>query len=360
MSTLVETAATKAHLSLNVADLGAAVEFYRVLFGVEPAKRYEDYAKFELDSPPVVFSLQPGPKRAGASLSHIGLRFTSPEAVLEIQNRLASAGIPFSRQEGVVCGYARQSKCWVSDPDNNYWEIYVLEADVDPNSIRACLTLLIPTDSPDGPAANWRHRLGDPLPQSIPRENGSVDEMLLDGTVNARGVLDRGAFWSDVRRALRSGGKLKVRGVAANRPQAEAPAEAPGWVNRLECLPMVEDVVTALGQGGLVSLQLTQLSKEPVWQLDELELREFEIVAHAPSNGASELDRRVLYRGPFREAVDFAGNVYRRGERTPVSERTWNELRRGPFAEQFLFAVQGAAGTCGGDNQCAAADAAKT
>src|SRR3569623_1860021 len=217
MSTLVETVVTKAHMSLNVSDLGASVEFYRVMFGVEPAKQYEDYAKFELDSPPVVFSLQPGPKRAGASLSHIGLRFTSPEAVLKIQNRLAAAGIPFSRQEGVVCGYARQSKCWVSDPDNNYWEIYVLEADVDPNSVRACLTQLIPTDSPDGPSTYWRHRLGESLPPSIPRENGSVDEMLLDGTINAHNALESSAFWSDVRRALRSGGKLKVRGVAGNR-----------------------------------------------------------------------------------------------------------------------------------------------
>lgn len=349
MSTLVETTA-KPHLSLNVADLAAAVEFYRVLFGAEPAKRYADYAKFELDSPPVVFSLQPGPKRPGASLSHLGLRFTSPEAVLAVQNRLAAAGIPYSRQEGVVCGYARQSKCWVADPDQNYWEIYVLEADVDPSSVRACLTQLIPADSPGGSGANFCHRLGEPLPARIPRENGSVDEIELDGTVNARGALDRAAFWSDVRRALRPSGKLKLRGVAANVGLAAIPADAPGWVARLEHLPLVEDVVTALGKAGLVSLQLTELSKAPVWRRGGLELCEFEFVAYAPSHGASEPVRRVLYRGPFREAVDFAGNVYRRGERTAVSERTFNELRRGPFAEQFLFALEGATGTCGGDN----------
>lgn len=230
MSTIAAPSTAKAHMSLNVSDLSAAVEFYRVLFGHEPAKCHDDYAKFELDVPPLVFSLQPGHRPPGASLSHIGLRFTSHEDVLAIQNRFAAAGIPFSRQEGVVCGYARQSKCWVSDPDNNYWEIYVLEADVDPSQVRACLTQLVPADS---------------------------------DTVSPE---CRTAF-----------------------------DEKPFDANRANC--------------------------------------------------------HVLYRGPFREVTDRAGRTYRRGERTAVSERTFNELRQGPLGDQFMFAADGAMGTCGGDNQ---------
>ncbi|HVX11780.1 MAG TPA: VOC family protein [Pirellulales bacterium] len=229
MSTVIEQSVVKAHMSLHVADLSAAIDFYRVLLGIEPAKCHEDYAKFELDMPPVVLSLQPGPRPPGASLSHIGLRFTSPEAVFEIQHRLQAAGIPFSRQEGVVCGYARQSKCWVSDPDNNYWEIYVLEADVDPNRVRACLTELVPTDAP------------------------TVGECSSDDAADV-----------------------------------------------------------------------------------------------------GEADNQVLYRGPFREVADSAGRVYRRGERTAVTERTFGNLRSGPLADQFMFATKGAIGTCGGDNQHAA------
>jgi catechol 2,3-dioxygenase-like lactoylglutathione lyase family enzyme len=230
MASVVEQSNTKSHMSLNVADLSAAIEFYRVLFGQEPCKCHDDYAKFELESPPVVFSLQPGPRPPGASLSHIGLRFTSPAAVFEVQARLQAAGIPFSRQEGVVCGYARQSKCWVADPDNNYWEIYVLEADVDPSRVRACLTELVPSDSHGRP-----------------------------------------------------------------------------WPSR-------------------------------------------EIADEEPVDAASAR-HHVLYRGPFREVSDGAGRVYRRGRRTAVSERAFHDLRRGALAEQFMFAVKGSVGTCGGDNQ---------
>jgi catechol 2,3-dioxygenase-like lactoylglutathione lyase family enzyme len=40
-------------LSLNVSDLDAAVDFYRRLFGAEPAKLKPGYANFAIDSPPL-------------------------------------------------------------------------------------------------------------------------------------------------------------------------------------------------------------------------------------------------------------------------------------------------------------------
>ncbi len=37
------------HLSLNVADLDRSVQFFRILFGIEPAKLRSDYAKSSRD-----------------------------------------------------------------------------------------------------------------------------------------------------------------------------------------------------------------------------------------------------------------------------------------------------------------------
>ena len=42
------------HVSLNVAHLERSVDFFRMLFGVEPAKHRPDYAKFETSAPPLV------------------------------------------------------------------------------------------------------------------------------------------------------------------------------------------------------------------------------------------------------------------------------------------------------------------
>ncbi|MHB1425373.1 MAG: ArsI/CadI family heavy metal resistance metalloenzyme [Gemmataceae bacterium] len=136
------------HLSLNVSDLERSLAFYRILFGREPAKQRFDYAKFELDDPPLVLSLEPATRCSGAvaprlpaesrsesatmgTLNHLGFRMTDSAALVAVQMRLERAGIHTKREEGVECCYARQTKFWVTDPDQTLWEMYTLDEDLD-------------------------------------------------------------------------------------------------------------------------------------------------------------------------------------------------------------------------------------
>ncbi|HTU91973.1 MAG TPA: ArsI/CadI family heavy metal resistance metalloenzyme [Gemmataceae bacterium] len=128
---LAITPAIRFHLSLNVANLERSVAFYRILFGSEPAKCRSDYAKFELDDPPLVLSLEPTPRGAGGALNHLGFRMPDSAGLVAVQMRLERAGIHTQRQEGVECCYARQTKFWVTDPDQTLWEIYTLDEDID-------------------------------------------------------------------------------------------------------------------------------------------------------------------------------------------------------------------------------------
>ncbi len=123
-------AGVKFHVSLNVADLERALVFYRALFEREPLKHHADYAKFELDEPPLVLSLKPIPYAHGGTLNHLGFRVPDSEHLVQFQKRLEQAGFRTQRQDGVECCYARQTKFWVADPDSNLWEIYVFHADI--------------------------------------------------------------------------------------------------------------------------------------------------------------------------------------------------------------------------------------
>jgi catechol 2,3-dioxygenase-like lactoylglutathione lyase family enzyme len=128
---LAITPAIRFHLSLNVSELERSVAFYRVLLGREPAKCRPDYAKFELDDPPLVLSLEPSPRGTGGALNHLGFRMADSAGLVAVQMRLERAGIHTQRQEGVECCYARQTKFWVTDPDGTLWEIYTLDEDID-------------------------------------------------------------------------------------------------------------------------------------------------------------------------------------------------------------------------------------
>jgi catechol 2,3-dioxygenase-like lactoylglutathione lyase family enzyme len=122
----------KLHVSLNVADVAASVEFYRKFFGAEPVKLKADYAKFDLAEPSVNFTLNQVPSMPGGTLNHLGIQVESTEVVLAARKRLQEAGLLTEDEMQTDCCYAFQDKIWVSDPDGHRWEVFhVLVADTD-------------------------------------------------------------------------------------------------------------------------------------------------------------------------------------------------------------------------------------
>jgi len=124
------TQVIKFHASLNVSNLAKSLQFYEAMFGVPPVKAYKDYAKFEVDIPPLVLSLKPKRACAGGPLNHLGIRVTTQEQLDAIRERLEKVGARIGSQDDVKCCYARQTKLWVTDPDETLWEVYLFHEDV--------------------------------------------------------------------------------------------------------------------------------------------------------------------------------------------------------------------------------------
>ncbi len=124
---------TRVHISLSVCDAERSATFYRHLFAQEPTKVRPGYAKFEVADPPVNLTLHADTERQtrpGPS-AHFGVQVKSTQTVARITARLQTAGLNPYLEEAVSCCYAVQDKAWVTDPDGNAWEIFVvLEADV--------------------------------------------------------------------------------------------------------------------------------------------------------------------------------------------------------------------------------------
>lgn len=122
--------ALKAHIGINVRNVETSIPFYKKLFGIEPSKVRTGYAKFDVQNPPLNFTLNEAPSLVGSgALSHMGIQLASTEDVLAYRDRWSSEGLETREEIGTDCCYAVQNKAWVVDPDGNEWEAFVVLQD---------------------------------------------------------------------------------------------------------------------------------------------------------------------------------------------------------------------------------------
>ncbi len=142
----------KAHLAINVRDTEKSIEFYKKMFGVEPAKVRTGYAKFDVQNPPLNFTLNQVAFTDHGALSHLGIQVASTDDVLKLRGRWSDAGLTPREELDTTCCYAVQDKAWVSDPDGNEWEVFVVKEDNLPESIgnkdaaECCTTTFVDAD----------------------------------------------------------------------------------------------------------------------------------------------------------------------------------------------------------------------
>ncbi|GAA4352235.1 ArsI/CadI family heavy metal resistance metalloenzyme [Angustibacter luteus] len=119
---------SRVQLALNVENIDDAVTFYSTLFDTQPAKRRPGYANFAVENPALKLVLFENPGRSG-TLNHLGVERESMAEIVEQAERLEAAGLQLDVEGDVVCCYARQDKHWVTGPDGQRWENYVVLAD---------------------------------------------------------------------------------------------------------------------------------------------------------------------------------------------------------------------------------------
>jgi catechol 2,3-dioxygenase-like lactoylglutathione lyase family enzyme len=118
----------KTHVALRVADVETSITFYQAMFGVAPVKHKPGYAKFDLNNPALNLTLNQGDAiQPHGALSHLGVQVGSTAAVREAMQRFAEAGLDLFEEKDTDCCYALQDKVWVTDPDGNRWEVFVVK-----------------------------------------------------------------------------------------------------------------------------------------------------------------------------------------------------------------------------------------
>jgi catechol 2,3-dioxygenase-like lactoylglutathione lyase family enzyme len=324
----------KFHFGLIVSNLNRAVEFYRVLLAAEPARHFGDYARFDVNDPPLVLALHPGPRHSGGALNHVGFRVESSEKLVAIQERLERRGIATQREEGVECCYALQTKFWVPDIDGNLWEIYTLQEDLDQSGFGGD-NYGIPPRAAAGQRMVWEHILTSPIPARIPHADGEVSEVILEGTANADlSEENRRAFFSEIRRVLSPGGMVRVHGLVASQEFPGVP-QLPGPAAMVRRIPADTETAAELAEAGFVGISHDTFADIRCLGMAGLELRESRIRAVKPAVESTDQRRFVVYLGPQASVTDERGRTFHRGRRTAVDEGNGTLFAQAPYAEHF-------------------------
>jgi len=338
------------HVSVHVSNIDRSVEFFSKVFGTAPTKHLRDYAKFELQNPPITFSLEPNDPGARGVLNHLGFKFHSAAELVEVQRRLEAAGIHSEREEGVECCYSRQTKFWLHGPDGTLWEMYVLENDIEHRGAGQDISVMTGGSRPQPvrgsqssfetrvtpPVAQWSHQLGSPL--EIPEEyrRASLDAIGLQGTFNAAGTEDQiESFLQKAAEMLKPGGVLRVHCLTADRHVDRLPV-LPGPASVVKSAPCLDRLMDALESAGFESVRLTTYRPQACFTAGDAELRETRLEAVKAVEATPDL-LPVLFRGPFPEIKLDSGETLRRGRRTELRRSVVDQLKLTPIGELIVL-----------------------
>ncbi|MEM1169900.1 MAG: ArsI/CadI family heavy metal resistance metalloenzyme [Cyanobacteria bacterium P01_H01_bin.35] len=118
----------KTHIALTASNLENSLEFYQALFGVAPVKYKSDYVKFDIANPPLNLTLNLEKNlQSGGKLDHLGIQVETSQEVAAAIERFKMAGLSTFEEYNTDCCYALQDKVWVTDPDGNRWEVFVVK-----------------------------------------------------------------------------------------------------------------------------------------------------------------------------------------------------------------------------------------
>ena len=166
----------------------------------------------------------------------------------------------------------------------------------------------------------------------------SISLVISNCVLNLVNKDDRRQMINEIYRVLQPGGRVAIADIICDEQVPESLQNDPAlWSGCISGAFEEKEFLQAFLDAGFVAVGYDKWDDQPWQVVENIEFRSATLVAVKPDREqVYDAGQAVLYKGPYREVRDDLGNYYPRGERIAVSRRTFELIKNGPYAGDFV------------------------
>ncbi len=169
-------------------------------------------------------------------------------------------------------------------------------------------------------------------------ESNSVDLVVSNCVLNLVAEQHRTQMIEEIFRVLKPGGRVAISDIVSDEvvPQ-HLRDDAQLWSGCISGAFQEKAFLDTFKKAGFVAVAYDKWDNEPWQTVEGIEFRSVTITAAKPEKiPLMDKGQAVIYKGPFSEVRDDMDNIFPRGERIAVSDRTFRFLMEGPMRDSFI------------------------
>lgn len=166
----------------------------------------------------------------------------------------------------------------------------------------------------------------------------SVSLVISNCVLNLVAKADRQQMINEIFRVLKPGGRVAISDIVSDEHVPDSlQQDETLWSGCISGAFEEKEFLKAFLDAGFVAVGYDKWDDRPWQVVEDIEFRSVTLLATKPDKAnLYDAGEAVLYRGPYSEVFDDLGNRYPRGERIAVSRRTFDLIKKGPYAKDFV------------------------
>jgi len=167
----------------------------------------------------------------------------------------------------------------------------------------------------------------------------SIDVVVSNCVLNLVDHVSREKLFREILRVLKRGGRAVISDIVSDEEVPLAMQNDPKlWSGCISGALTEEGFLQAFEDAGFYGIRLVKWNDAPWQTVNGIEFRSITVEAYKGTQEPRfEHRHAVIYKGPFKAVLDDEGHRLARGVRHAVSDQIFQQLKKEPYRDHFIF-----------------------